>query len=41
MRIRHIMRDGKIRENIDGHIVRMGEAKATYALLEKINRKER
>ena len=40
MRIRHITRDGVIRTDITGHVVRMSEAKTVYNLMDRINRRE-
>ena len=38
MKIRHITKNGEV-EKIDGHIVKISDAKAVYHLLEKLNRR--
>lgn len=40
VRIRHIMKDGVIRTDLTGHVVRMSEAKTVYSLMDQINRQE-
>ena len=38
MIITHRLKDGTQLDDISGHVVKMAEAKAVYALLDKINR---
>ena len=41
MRVIHIMADGTVRESIKGHVVKVGEAKEFYRVLNNINKKNR
>ena len=39
--VRHILKDGTVLADITGHIVKMEDAKATYELMNKINKDRR
>lgn len=39
--IRHVLKDGTILSDISGHIVREKDAKAAYAVMERINEKQK
>ena len=39
--IKHILKDGKVIEDISGHVVKRKDAPVTYELLEQIKRKEK
>ena len=39
MKIKHIMKDGVVLSDINGHVVRMSDAKTVYNLLDQINKK--
>lgn len=38
--IRHVMKDDSVIEDITGHVVRIHETPAVYALLDQVKRKE-
>lgn len=38
--IRHVMKDGTVRQDITGYVVKMDQAKGVYSLLDMINRKQ-
>ena len=40
MRIKHVMKDGTVKTDINGHIVRMSDAKTVYTLIEQINKRQ-
>lgn len=35
----HIMKDGTVKTDITGHVVKMDDAKAVYNVLDRINRR--
>lgn len=37
-KVKHILSDGQVREDLSGHIVRATEAKAVYDLIQTINK---
>lgn len=37
-KVKHILSDGQVREDLSGHIVRVTEAKAVYDLIHTINK---
>ena len=37
MAVTHILKDGTVLQDITGHVGKMEDARATYALLDKIN----
>ena len=39
MMITHVLKDGKVVRDIQGHVVKMKEAKGFYALMDSINNK--
>lgn len=39
MRIRHIMKDGTIKDDVNGHIVKLSESKALYKLIENLSKR--
>lgn len=40
MRVKHVMKDGVIKYDIDGHVVKMADAKTVYNLIEQINKRK-
>lgn len=38
--VRHVMKDGTIRKDVSGLIVKRNEAPALYAVLDRVRRKE-
>lgn len=38
--VKHVFADGSMAENITGHVVMMDQARAIYALLDEVRRKE-
>lgn len=35
--IKHVFKDGTVKEDIRGHVVKMDDAKAVYALMDSMN----
>lgn len=40
MRIKHITKDGVVRDDISGHVVRVSDVKTVYTLMEQINKRK-
>ena len=36
--ITHVLKDGTVVKDIDGHVVKMEDARGVYALIDKMNR---
>ncbi len=39
MKIKHVMKDGVIRTDISGHVVRRSDAKTVYNMVEELNKR--
>lgn len=40
VKVQHIMRNGTIRTDIDGHIVKRADVREVYNLIEQINKRK-
>lgn len=40
MKITHILKDGKVLNDIKGHVVKMDDAVGAYTVISKLNQKE-